>query len=79
MTKLMRKVTAGYKKAEETVVNGYGKIETAVVSGYRKVEKGAVEGFDRVTDSCVKALFAREGETVEQTRARLRSDRPFDN
>ena len=43
----------------------------AVTSGYKKIESGAVTGFEKVTDQCVAVLFAKEGETVEEARARL--------
>lgn len=58
--KIARKVEAGYKK-----------IEDGVVGGYKKIEDGVVKGFEKVTDACVKTLFAKEGESVEEARARL--------
>ena len=51
--------------------NGFEKIENGVVSGYKKIETGAVEGFGKVVDKCVEVLFTREGETVEEAKARL--------
>ena len=47
------------------------KIEKGVVTGYKKIETGVVEGFNKVTDKCVEVLFAKEGESVEDTRKRL--------
>ena len=64
-------VTAGYKKIEKGVVSGYKKIEDGVVTGYKKIECGVVEGFGKVMDKCVEVLFAREGESVEDAKARL--------
>ena len=64
-------VVAGYKKIEDGVVAGYKKIEDSVVAGYKKLETGVVEGFGKVTDACVKTLFAKEGESVEDAKARL--------
>ena len=61
----------GYQKIERTVVSGYKKIEDGVVGGYKKIEDGVVEGFGKVVDKCVEVLFAREGETVEEAKARL--------
>lgn len=58
-------------KIATVVVRGYQKIETGVVSGYKKIETGAVNGFGKVTDRCVAVLFAREGETAREARARL--------
>ena len=62
---------SGYKKIEEGVVSGYKKIEDGVVSGYKKIEDGVVKGFGKVTDACVKTLFAKDGESVEEAKARL--------
>jgi hypothetical protein len=64
-------VTAGYQKVEQGVVTGYKKIENGVVNGYLKIQNGIVEGFCKVMDKCIDVLFAREGETVEQAKARL--------
>lgn len=61
-----------YKSIETGVVNTYGKIENSVVSGYKKVEAGAVNGFRKVSDFFIRKLFSRKGETVEETRERLR-------
>ena len=61
----------GYKKIEKCVVDGYKKIEDGVVSGYKKIEDGVVEGFGKVVDKCVEVLFAQEGESVEDAKARL--------
>ena len=47
------------------------KIAEGVVRGYRKIETGVVEGFGKVTDACVKTLFAKEGESVEDAKRRL--------
>ena len=67
---------SGYRKIEEGVVGGYKKIEDAVVGGYKKIEEGVVEGFAKMTDKFVEQLFAREGETVEEAKKRLNSQRP---
>ena len=62
---------SGYKKIENGVVTGYKKIEDGVVGGYKKIENSVVEGFGKVVDKCVEVLFAREGESVEDAKARL--------
>ena len=59
------------EKIAQTVVEGYKKIETGVVSGYKKIETGVVDGFNRVNDKFVETLFAKEGESVEEAKARL--------
>jgi len=47
------------------------KLAQKVVDGYKKIESGAVEGFGKVVDKCVEVLFAKDGETVEEAKARL--------
>ncbi len=66
---------SGYKKIENAVVEGYKKIENGVVEGYKKIENGVVEGFGKVSDKCVEKLFAKEGESVEDAKKRLREER----
>ena len=51
------------------------KIAEKVVDGYKKIEGGVVEGFGKVTDACVKTLFAKEGESVEEAKERLSRNR----
>ena len=62
---------SGYKKIEQGVVTGYKKIENGVVGSYKKIETGVVDGFGKVVDKCVEVLFAKEGESVEDAKARL--------
>lgn len=59
------------EKIEKKVVGGYRKIEDSVVGGYKKMEDSVVGGFEKVSDGFVERLFAREGESVEQAKARL--------
>lgn len=47
------------------------KIAQAVTSGYKSIENGAVKGFEKVTDKCVEVLFAKDGESVGDAKARL--------
>ena len=47
------------------------KIAQKVVDGYKRIEDGVVEGFGKVTDACIKTLFAKDGESVEDAKARL--------
>ena len=67
----MSKFVEANEKIAESVVKGYQKIEDGVVTGYKTIENGAVEGFEKVVDKCVKVLFARDGESVEDARKRL--------
>ena len=67
----MSKFVEANEKIAQGVVKGYKKIEEGVVGGYKKIETGVVEGFNKVTDKCVEVLFAKEGESVEEAKARL--------
>lgn len=67
----MKKIMDDTQALGERVTGGYQKIEAAVVHGYRKMEDVIVSGFGRVCDRWVQALFTREGETVDQAKARL--------
>jgi hypothetical protein len=55
----------------DTVKSGYQKIEDGVVSGYKAIEDGVVSGFTRISDAFVKKFLMREGETLEETKARI--------
>lgn len=68
------KFTETNEKIAQAVAEGYKKIEDGVVSGYKKIEEGVVEGFEKVSDKFVEKLFTREGESVEDAKARLRGD-----
>lgn len=71
----MSKFVEANEKIAEGVVKGYKKIEDGVVGGYKKIETGVVEGFGKVTDKCVEVLFAKDGESVEDTKKRLSGDK----
>lgn len=63
------------EKIIQKVVGGYKKIEDGVVSGYKKIEEGVVESFGKVNDKIIEKVFSKEGETVEDTKKRLRGNR----
>lgn len=67
----MSKLQKANKKIEEAVVSGYQKVEESVVSGYQKLQDGVVSGYKKVEDKMIDALFAEEGESTEEARARL--------
>ena len=67
----MKKIADIVDEMGQVVTSGYKKIENGVVSSYKKIENGAVSGFEKVTDKCVGVLFAKEGETAEEAKARL--------
>ena len=67
----MAKIADQIEKISRGVTEGYKKIEDGVVGGYKKIEDGAVGGFGKVVDKCVEVLFTKEGESVEDAKARL--------
>lgn len=67
----MSKFVEVNEKIAEAVVEGYKKIEDGVVGGYKKIEEGVVDGFNKVSDACIEKLFAKDGESVEEAKARL--------
>ena len=62
------------EKIAEEVVGGYKKIEEGVVGGYKKIEEGAVGGFNKIADKFVDNFLTKEGESVEDARARLSAE-----
>lgn len=71
----MSKFAEANEKIAEAVVEGYKKIEDGVVGGYKKLEDGVVTGFNKVNDKIIGAVFAKEGETVEEAKARLSGEK----
>ena len=53
------------------VKNGYLLIENGVVKGCKSIETGTVTGFTKVNDAITLKLFGKDGETIEETKARL--------
>lgn len=56
------------------VKNGYLLIENGVVKGYKAIETGTVNGFTKVTDAITLKLFGKDGESIEETKARLNAN-----
>ena len=47
------------------------KIEQGVVSNYKKIEDSVVGGFNKIADKFVDSFLAKEGESVEDAKARI--------
>ena len=71
MEKIENGVKSGYHFIENGAVKGYKSIENGAVKGYKAIESGVVEGFTKVNDSLTTKLFGKEGETIDETKARL--------
>ncbi len=68
------KLIKANQKIAEAVAGGYKKIEQGVVDGYKKMEKGVVDGYTKIEDRFVDAYLTKDGETVEEAKARLKKD-----
>lgn len=68
------KLVKANEKIADAVVGGYRKIEEGVVGGYKKIENGAVNGFTKISDSFVDQFLTKDGETVEEAKARLAAE-----
>lgn len=65
------KMVQANHKIAEGITGGYKKIESGVVSGFTKIEEGVVDGFTKITDKFVDQFLTKEGESVEDAKARL--------
>ena len=70
----MAKIADKIEKIGETVTENYKKIEDGVVGNYKKDENTFVDGFNAVSDKCIDVLFAKEGESTEDAKKRLRGE-----
>jgi hypothetical protein len=66
------KIVKANEKIAEAVTGGYKKIEKGVVDGYKKIEQGVVVGYTKLEDKFVDAYLTKDGETVEEAKARLK-------
>ena len=66
------KIVKANEKIAEAVTDGYKKIEKGVVEGYKKIEQGVVGGYTKLEDKFVDAYLTKDGETVEEAKARLK-------
>lgn len=62
------------EKIAEGVTEGYQKIEDGVVGGYKKIEDAVVDGFSKITDKFVDTFLTKEGESLEQAKARVAAE-----
>lgn len=69
------KIVKANEKIAEAVTGGYKKIEKGVVDGYKKIEKGVTQGYAKIEDRFVDAYLTKEGETVEEAKARLKKEK----
>lgn len=60
--------------AKSKIVQANQKIAKAVTEGYKKIEKGVVGGYTQIEDKFIDAYLTKEGETVEEAKARLKEN-----
>lgn len=68
------KIVKANEKIAKAVTSGYKKIENGVVGGYKKIEQGVVDGYTKLEDKFVNAYLTKDGETVEEAKARLKKE-----
>ncbi len=57
--------------AKSKIVAVTEQIAGAVTGGYKKIEQGIVSGYTKIEDKFVDAYLTKDGETVEEAKARL--------
>ena len=67
------KIVKANEKIAEAVSHGYKKIEKGVVTGYQKIEQGITKGYTKIEDKFVETYLTKDGETVEEAKARLKN------
>lgn len=67
------KIANASEKIAKGVVDGYKKIEKGTVDGYKKIEKGVVDGYTKIEDKFVDRYLTKDGESVEEAKARLKN------
>ena len=60
--------------ARSKIVKVSETIADAVTDGYKKIEKSVVGGYTKIEDKFVEAYLTRDGETVEEAKARLKKE-----
>lgn len=63
--------------AKSKIVKVTNKVAKVVTDGYKKIEKGVVGGYTKIEDRFVDRYLTRDGETVEEAKARLKSERNY--
>ena len=69
------KLVKANEEIAEKVVGGYKAVEEGVVGAYKAVEEGVVGAYGYVEDAFVDQFLTRDGESVEDAKARLRTER----
>ncbi|MBR6735292.1 MAG: hypothetical protein IKL92_00280 [Oscillospiraceae bacterium] len=60
--------------AKSNIVNTFKKIEDTVVGAYNTIEETVVGGYRKVEDTFVDNYLTKDGESVEEAKARLKQE-----
>ena len=58
--------------AKSKLVKANEKIAEGVTTGFKKMSDGVVEGYTKIEDKFVDQFLTKDGETVEEAKARLK-------
>lgn len=61
--------------AKSKLVKVNEKIADEVVSDYKKIEDGFVDGFNKISDRFVENYLTKDGESVDEAKARLNQEK----
>lgn len=60
--------------AKSKIVKANEKVADAVVGTYKKVEDTVVGGYTKIEDKFVDKYLTKDGETIEEAKARLKKE-----
>lgn len=70
--KIAEKVVEGYKKVEDFAKGGYKDTGKNFKSGFDTVKNTVVDSCKKASDFCIEKVFSREGESLDETKARIK-------
>lgn len=62
----------GMNKIAKAAQKAYQAVEDTVVGTYRNLENGAISTYERVEDFFVDKMFRKDGESIAETKERLK-------
>ena len=66
------KIVEANEKIAQGVTAGFQKIQDAVTGTYDRIEDGVVGAYEKVETAFVERYLAKDGETLEEAKARLK-------
>jgi len=68
------KLVKANEKIADAVVGGYKTIENGVTSGFKKMTDKVTDGYTKIEDKFVDEFLTKDGESVEDAKARLKRE-----